>query len=195
MSSKKEETPEIVAWLLWDSGSQSTSCSPSFAPQYSTDDSERVCLWDIQDHPIHSCGKKIVDVCFVSEDGSQVDGSICMDVSDVGNDGAPLGRFCRAGFDLHFTNLGHVCWMERDNLATTLFEDDPNSESPLDHLKLQIKPIPEVNETIHPGELIAGTSRTDLLPNDFVTLVNLEVRPELNGLFAKCLVWIPQAQT
>ena len=92
-----------------------TACRPDFAPQDEIDDSERALLWDIQNRETASYGKKIVDVNFLGSDESEgMPGKLKMDVSEVGKNVASMGRMLRAGFDLHFTNMGHDCWMERD---------------------------------------------------------------------------------
>ena len=43
-----------------------------------------------------------------------------------------MGRLLRAGFDLHFTNRGHTCWMET--------EDSSTSPAPLDSLDVEPPP-------------------------------------------------------
>ena len=99
-----EEQGEIEE-LLIDSGSQSTACMVSFAPEYGVDDTEKVKLWDIQNNKIGSYGKKVVDVNFVDGMGVKaIPGRLRMDVSDVGRNVAAMGRLLRAGFDLHFTD-------------------------------------------------------------------------------------------
>ena len=100
--------------LMIDSGSHSTACSVDFAKGYATDDTERAKLWDIQDQKIEAHGKKIVDVKFHGQaNETPVPASIKVDVSDVARNVASMGRLLRAGFDLHFTNQGHTCWMEK----------------------------------------------------------------------------------
>ena len=76
-----------VTTLMIDSGSQSNACSPSFAPQFATDDTDKARLWDIQNEAIPVFGKKIVDVDFVN-DGRVPDvmGHMRMDVSEAGRD-------------------------------------------------------------------------------------------------------------
>ena len=89
--------------IMLDSGSQSTACTPSFAPDYEVDDTEKPKLRDIQDQPIKSYSKKIVDVKFIGDDKQEdIPCSLCVDVSDVGKDVASMGRMLRAGFDMHF---------------------------------------------------------------------------------------------
>ena len=124
-----------------DSGSQSTACSVDFAKGYATDDTERAKLWDIQDQKIEAHGKKIVDVKFHGQaNETPVPASIKVDVSDVARNVASMGRLLRAGFDLHFTNHGHTCWMENGGLKTTISEDSPTSEAPLYSLDVEVLP-------------------------------------------------------
>ena len=47
-----------------------------------------------------------------------------------------MGRLLRPGFDSHFTNRGHTCWMEP--------EDSSTSEAPLDSLDVEVLPPPGV---------------------------------------------------
>ena len=82
--------------IMVDSGSQSTACRLDFAPQYAVDDSEASRLWDIQNGPIASYGRKIVDVDFVG-DTSIIPGNLRMDASDVSKNVAAMGRLLRAG--------------------------------------------------------------------------------------------------
>ena len=54
-----------------------------------------------------------MDVMFHSQTNEvPIPASIKVDVSDVARNVASMGRLLRAGFDLHFTNRGHTCWME-----------------------------------------------------------------------------------
>ena len=116
--------------LMIDSGSQSTACSVDFAKGYATDDTERAKLWDSQDQNIEAHGKKIVYVKFHGQaNETPVPASIKVDVSDVARNVGSMGRLLRAGFDLHFTNHGHTCWMENGGLKTTISEDSPTSEA------------------------------------------------------------------
>ena len=129
--------------LMIDSGSQSTACSVDFAKGYATDDTERAKLWDIQDQKIEAHGKKIVDEKFRGQaNETLVPASIKVDVSDVARNVASMGRLLRAGFDLHFTNQGHTCWMENGGLKTTISEDSPTSEAPLYSLDVEVLPPP-----------------------------------------------------
>ena len=129
--------------LMIDSGSQSTPCSVDFAKGYATDDTERAKLWDIQDQKIEAHGKKIVDVKFHGQaNETPVPASIKADVSDVARNVASMGRLLRAGFDMHFTNHGHTCWMENGGLKTTISEDSPTSEAPLYSLDVEVLPAP-----------------------------------------------------
>ena len=59
-----EETERATKFgrSMLDSGGQSTGCTPSFAPDYEVDVTENARLHDIQDQPIESYGKKIVDI-------------------------------------------------------------------------------------------------------------------------------------
>ena len=133
--------------LMIDSGSQSTACSLAFAPDYAIDDSEKARLWDIQDQAIQAHGKKIVDVKFIGKEGEEgIYGSVKVDVSDVGRDVASMGRLLRAGFDMHFTNKGHDCWLEKDGKKTTIHEDDRRSDAPLYALRLEVLPPPGSSE-------------------------------------------------
>ena len=112
-----------------------------FAKGYATDDTERAKLWDIQDQKIEAHGKKIVDVKFHGQaNETPVPASIKVDVSDVARNVASMGRLLRAGFDLHFTNHGHTCWMENGGLKTTISEDSPTSEAPLNSLDVEVLP-------------------------------------------------------
>ena len=115
--------------LMIDSGSQSTACSVDFAKGYATDDTERAKLWDIQDQKIEAHGKRIVDVKFHGQaNETPVPASIKEDVSDVARNVASMGRLLRAGFDLHFTNHGHTCWMVQDERKTSRSQEiDVNS--------------------------------------------------------------------
>ena len=129
--------------LMIDSGSQSTACSVDFAKGKVTDDTERATLWDIQDQKIEAHGKKIVDVKFHGQaNETLVPASINVDVSDVARNVASMGRLLRAGFDLHFTNHGHTCWIENGVLKTTISEDSPTSEAPLYSLDVEVLPPP-----------------------------------------------------
>ena len=129
--------------LMIDSGSQSTACSVDFAKGYATDDTERAKLWDIQDQKIEAHGKKIVDVKFHGQaNETPVPASIKVDVSDVARNVASMGRLLRAGFDLHFTNHCHTCWMDNGGLKTKISEDSPTSEAPLKSLDVEVLPPP-----------------------------------------------------
>ena len=66
--------------------------------------------------------------------------SIKVDVSDVARNVASMGRLLRAGFDLHFTNHGHTCWMEYGGLKTTISEDTETSDAPLYSLDVEMLP-------------------------------------------------------
>ena len=80
--------------IMLDSGSQSTACTPSFAPDYGVDDTEKAKLRDIQDQPIESYVKKIVDVEFMGDDKQEhIPCSFSMDVSDVEKDVVSMGAF------------------------------------------------------------------------------------------------------
>ena len=82
--------------LMLDSGSQSTACRPSFAPDYEVDDTEKAKLCDIQDQQIESYGKKILDVRPTGDDKQEdIPCSFSMDVSDVGKDVASMSRMLR----------------------------------------------------------------------------------------------------
>ena len=81
----------------------------NFSKDYATEDSERAKMWDIQDQKIEAHGKKIVDVMFHGQTNeAPIPASIKVDVSDVARNVASMGRLLRAGFDLHFTNRGHI---------------------------------------------------------------------------------------
>ena len=71
-----------------------------------------------------------------------VPASIKVDVSDVARNVASMGRLLRAGFDLHFTNHGHTCWMENGGLNTTSSDDSPTSEALLYSLDVAVLPPP-----------------------------------------------------
>ena len=106
-----------------------------FAKGYATHDTERAKLWHIQDQKIEAHGKKIVDVKFHGQaNETPVPASIKVDVSDVARNVA------RAGFDLHFTNHGHTCWMEIGGSRTKISEDSPTSEAPLYSLEVLLPP-------------------------------------------------------
>ena len=78
-----------------------------------------------------------------------------MDVSDVGKNVASMGRLLRAGFDLHFTDHGHNCWMEKDEQMTKVYEDDPASEAPLYNMHLKVLPSPPERPCPCAGEFVA----------------------------------------
>ena len=132
--------------LMIDSGSQSTACSVDFAKGYATDDTERAKLWDIQDQKFEAHGKNIFDAKFHGQaNETPVPASIKVDVFDVARNVASMGIVLRAGFDLHFTNHGHTCWMENGGLKTTISEDSPKSEAPLYSLDVEV--LPPLGET------------------------------------------------
>ena len=120
-----------------DSGSQSSAVAPSFAPEYGTDDTERARLWCIQDKEIAAHGKKVVNVKFGNETGA-IDASLKVDVSDVKRNAISMGRLVRSGFDLHFTECGRECWMEKDGVRVKVHEDDPRSDAPFYHLSWRL---------------------------------------------------------
>ena len=130
--------------LMLDSGSQSTACRPSFAPDYEVDDTEKAKLCDILEHQIESYGKKIMDVKFPRDDKQEdIPCSLFVDVSDVDKDVASMARMLRDGFAMQFTKKGHKCWMEHKGRQSKIKEDDLNSEAPLFYLNMKIQPIPE----------------------------------------------------
>ena len=175
-----------VPILMIDSGSQSTACSVDFAKGYATDDTERAKLWDIQDQKIEAHGKKIVDVKFHGQaNETPVSASIKVDVSDVARNVASMGRLLRAGFDLHFTNHGHTCWMENGGLKTTISEDSLTSEAPLYSLDVEVLPPP--------GEICANrsTASARIAP---IAMDDKRVeegsRVELAGLGKEASAWV-----
>ena len=91
-----------IATLMLDSGSQATACAPWFAPEYGVDDTTKAPNVGHQ---------KVVDLKFVSDEGG-VDAQVAVDIADVKKNMAGMGRLRRAGFDMHFPNYGHTCWME-----------------------------------------------------------------------------------
>ena len=103
-------------------------------------------LRDIQDNDIPSYGKRTVDVEFVGEEQQNLRSRLRMDVSDVGKNVAAMGRLLRAGFDMHFTEGGHNCWMAKDNQTTTIYQDSPDSEAPLYFMRLRVLPVPDEGE-------------------------------------------------
>ena len=122
-------------------GSQSTACCVNFAKDYATDDSERAKLWDIQDQKIEPRGKNIVNMMFHGQTNeAPIPASIKVDVSDVASNVASMGRLLRAGFDLHFTNRGHTCWMDNGGLETTISEGSNTSVAPLHSLDVEVPP-------------------------------------------------------
>ena len=79
-----------------------------------------------------------MDVKFQGDDNQEdIPCSLCVDVSDVGKDVASMGRMLRAGFDMHFIEKGHKCWMEHKGRQSKFEEDDPNSEAPLFYLNMK----------------------------------------------------------
>ena len=102
--------------------------------------------YDWEDQKIEAHGKKLANVKFDSQaNETPVPASIKVDVSDVARNVASMGRLLRAGFDLHFTNHGHLCWMENGGLQTTIIEDSPTSEAPLYSLDFEV--LPPLGET------------------------------------------------
>jgi hypothetical protein len=130
--------------LMIDSGSQSTAVRPGFAPEYEIDDSEIPLLWDIREKQIKAYGRKIVRCEFAGDDETVLEGCIGVDVAEVGKDVASMGRILRAGFDMHYTNYGHTCWMERSGIRSTICEDDPNAVAPIYHLRFKVLPPTEI---------------------------------------------------
>ena len=121
-------------------------------------------------------GKKIVDVKFRGE-GVQKDipYNLSMDVSDVAREVVSMGRLLRAGFDMHFANKGHTCWMEYRGASTRIEEDDPNSEAPLFYLIMEVQPILEADGT----PTVENVSAVDM-PED----IAMDCEVELTGLTA-----------
>ena len=176
--------------LMIDSGSQSTACRPDFAPEYGIDDSEVARLRDIQDNLIPAYGKKVVDVQFLGDDPeSTVNGCLKMDVGDVSKNVASMGRLLRAGFDLHFTQDGHKCWMEKGGKVTQVYEDDPGSEAPLYHMRLRVMPPPTQrgSPATAPSLVAPIVSESSMTEGCEVELAGLVVRPALNGVRGRCI--------
>ena len=85
----------------------------------------------MQDRSIECYGKRIANLTLYDKDASSgIAATVKMDVGELAKDVAAMGRLLRAGFDMHFTNLGHTCWMERAGQVCEIYEDDPNSEAP-----------------------------------------------------------------
>ena len=83
--------------------------------------------------------RKLIDVKFHGQaNETPVPASIKVDESNVARNVASMGRLLRAGFDLHFTNHGHTCWMENGGLKTTISEDSPTSEALLYSLDVEV---------------------------------------------------------
>ena len=117
----------------------STACCVDFAKDYATGDSERTKLWDIQGQKIEAHGKKIVDVMFHCQTNeAPIPASITVDVFDVTRNFPSMGTLLRAGFDMHFTNHGHTCWMEIGSSKTTISEDSPTPDVPLYSLDVEV---------------------------------------------------------
>ena len=94
-------------------------------------------MWNIQDQKIEAHGK--IDVMFHGQTKeAPVPASIKVDVPDVARNVASTGRLLRAGFDLHVTNHGRICWMENGGLKATISEDRPTSEAPLNSLDVEV---------------------------------------------------------
>ena len=68
---------------------------------------------------------------------------IKVDVSDVARNVASMGRLLRAGFDMHFTNDGHDCWMQRGDQRVQIKEDSRDSEAPLYSIAAEVLPPPD----------------------------------------------------
>ena len=171
-----------------DSGSQSSACKRSFAPGYGVDDSEPARLWDIQNNKIGSYGKKVVDVEFLdNKSPDNIEGSLRMDVSDVGKNVASMGRLLRAGFDMHFTSRGHECWMEHEGRKIQVFEDDENSDAPLYSMRLRVKSPPREAASSCSGLLVApiGASEEEIHEGCEVELAGLTKNHDLNGMRGK----------
>jgi hypothetical protein len=152
---------------------------------------ERAKLRDIQDQPIESYGKKIVDVKFMGDGGQRdISCSLSMDVSHVGKDIVSMGRLLRAGFDMHFTDKGHTCWMEHQGVSSRIEEDDPSSEAPLFYLSMEAQPIPE--DGGRPRDeadfLVAPVSMEEEIPvGREVDVAGLTTNVEWNSVRGKCL--------
>ena len=73
-------------------------------------------------------------------DEAPVPASIKVDVSGVARNVASMSRLLRAGFDLHFTNHGRICWMVNGGLTKTISEDSPTSGAPLYSLDDEVLP-------------------------------------------------------
>ena len=119
-SNPKQQSNETVK-LMIDSGSQRTVCGLNFAKDNETDDSEGTKLWGIQDQKIEAHGKKL-SMLHGQAHEAPIPASIKVDVSDVARNVVSLESLLRAGFDVHFTNLGHTCWMENGGQKTTTNE-------------------------------------------------------------------------
>ncbi len=114
-----------VGLISIDSGSQSTACRKDSAPHYDINEAEKTRLWHIQGQEIKSYGRKAVDVEFLGQgDFKKLEASLLVDVSDVGKNVASMGRLLRVGSDANFTRERRRCWMERDGLGATIFQDD-----------------------------------------------------------------------
>ena len=146
-------------------------------------------MWDIQSNPIGSYGKKVVDLKFVSDAGD-VDAEVVVDIADVKKNVAGMGRLCRAGTDMHFTNFGHTCWMERQGQMTAIQEDDPLSDAPLFNLQVEVKPTPTTRMEVNDEKtvLAAPLDRVDQIKiGDEVRLIGLDRCAELNDKIARSL--------
>ena len=163
------------------------------------DDTERAKLWDIQDQKIEAHGKKIVDVKFHGQaNETLVPAGIKVDVSDVARNVASMGRLLRAGFDLHFTNHGHTCWMEIGGSRTTISEDSPMSEAPLYSFDVEVLPPPGESCESRPtaSSRIAPTAKDDerVEEGSRVELAGLVRDVGLNGRKGICMGRAPDGE-
>ena len=190
----KQQNNEKVK-LMIDCGSQRTARCVDFAKEYATDDSERAKLWDTQDQKIEAHGKKIVDVMFHGQTNeAPIPASIKVDVSDVARNVASMGRLLRAGFDLHFTNHGHTCWMENGGLETTISEDGPTSDA----YSAEVRPPPGEfsNGRTAVGARVAPIAAEDerLEEGSRVGLAGLVRDMGLNGQRGICMGRAPEGE-
>ena len=101
-----------------------------------------------------------------------------------------MGRLLRAGFDLHFTRNGHECWMERQGVRTTIFEDSPQSEAPLYNMRLKVMPQPAAEEQKPGGWLVAPIENEGEEPSlvgSEVKQTGLSRNTSLNGMTGRVM--------
>ena len=86
----------------------------NFAKDYETDDSERAELRGVQDQEMLHVARKLSMCCSTDKHTKlPIPASVKVDVSDVDQNVASMGRLLRARLDLHLLNAKK--WSERDD--------------------------------------------------------------------------------